>query len=57
MILPNDYSRCIGLNCPHKNDCLRYTASGVETATIAYTTSLNPDKLHECVYFIYNKGE
>lgn len=57
MILPNDYSRCIGLNCPHKNDCLRYTASGVETATIAYTTSLNPDKLNECVYFIYNKGE
>ena len=55
MTLPNDVSRCLGINCPHRNDCLRYTELDIQNSTISYTATLNPDKLHECIYFIDNK--
>ena len=51
--LPNDYSRCMGINpeCLQRKHCARHQ-SIPENTVLSWVKNLNPDNSKECSYFI-----
>lgn len=57
MKLPCDVTRCHGAHCTIRQQCLRHTAPIPDNILLSWASSLNPEEVQPCPYFLPSTSE